>query len=89
MSVWDITGVFGFSEEIATAVFNAEMDPTSENLKAVVAAYAANGQTPPAKLMAYLVKRNAEEHPEDLYQAAWSAGAVIVGAAALWFIMRR
>lgn len=68
--VTDVLSAFGLTEEIAKAVLAAELDPTSANVRAVFAAYAANGQTPPAKLVTYLLAINERRHPEDTVRAA-------------------
>lgn len=88
MSVWDITGLFGVTPDIAEAVLEAELDPTSANVKQVFKAYAANGQTPPAKLVAHLIAINEERHPEDTFRSA-TLPYLIGGLAVLFFLFRR
>ena len=63
--VEDALSTLGFTPEIAVSVMNAYNDPTSDNIKAVVAAYAANGQVVPGKLYAYLIQLNEERYPND------------------------
>lgn len=88
MSVWDITGLFGVTPDIAKAVLAAELDPTSKNVRAVFDAFADNGQTPPAKLVAHLVAINEERHPEDTVRSA-TLPYLIAGGLLLFLIFRR
>ena len=76
VSVADVLSVFGLTGRIAKAVAAAVADPTSKNIAEVNRAYLANGQTPPAKLVALLVKLNQEQHPEDPYTAHVAADIV-------------
>lgn len=89
MNVWDIIGIVGLSRGILEAIARAELDPTSENVKAVAAAYAKEGQTPPPKLMAHLLRINSERYPDDTVAQSMIPWALIGGAAILFLIFRR
>jgi hypothetical protein len=65
-----VLSAIGITQEITTSILGAVADPTSANLQAVVRAYANNGQVPPTKIMAYLIKINEERYPEDTYRGA-------------------
>jgi len=87
--LWDDIGsVVGLTPRIMTAVAAAEADPTSANIAEVTAAYAANGQTPPAKLMAHLILQNEKIHPEDTVRGAMLP-YLAIGAGLLWLLFRR
>lgn len=89
MTVTEILSVFGLTTDIARAVAAAEMDPTSENIKDVVTAYARNGQTVPAQLMAHLIQINEERHPEDTVRGAVAPYLFFGGAIILFLMLRR
>jgi len=67
VTISDVLSAFGITGSIASSVVNALADPTSDNIAKVNKAYLANGQTPPAKLLVYLIERNKVIHPEDPY----------------------
>ena len=67
VTISDVLSAFGVTGSIASSVINALADPTSDNIAKVNKAYLANGQTPPAKLLAFLIERNQAVHPEDPY----------------------
>jgi hypothetical protein len=84
-AITDALSAFGLTGDIAIASALALADPTSDNINSVVKAYAANGQVPPTKLLAYLIQLNGERHPEDPYSGSvfpW----VFAGAALLAFL---
>lgn len=92
MTIAEILGMFGLTGEIAEAVTKAEVSPSGQNIKAVIAAYARNGQTPPAKLMAHLVARNREEFPNDPFiteTIGTAAKWVLGGAILLWLFFKK
>lgn len=88
-SIWDITGLFGVTPDIADAVIKAELDPTSENVAEAFAAFARNGQTPPAKLVAHLIMINEERYPEDLYRGRVFPYLLAAVGLALFLITRK
>lgn len=86
----EILAAFGFTPDIALAVTRAVADPTSENVNAVVAAYAANGQVIPGKLAAYLVELNEERYPQDTVRGSAFPWVVFgVGVIAFLFFRKR
>lgn len=87
-NIWDIASVFGITPEILKAVAAAEADPTTENVQAVFAAYAANGQTPPAKLATYLLKKNQEKYPSESV-AVSALPYLLIGGILLFTLIRR
>lgn len=87
--VEDILSAFGLTAGIATTGAAAIADPTSANIQAVVNAYAENGQTPPAQLMAYLIQINEERHPEDTYRGAVFPWVLLGGAFVAFLLFRK
>ncbi len=81
-----ILGAVGINTEIMQAIAAAELDPTSANVNAVVAAYAKVGMVIPSQLYAHLLQINEERHPEDTVRGA-VAPWLIAGAAILAFIL--
>lgn len=75
--------------EIGLKIVQAEADPTSANVQAVLTAYANAGQVPPVKLAAHLILINEERHPEDTVRG--NAAPFVLGAAALaiWLFSRK
>lgn len=88
MIVWDIVSMIGLTPEIIEAIGRAELAPTSENISAVVKAYAANGQTPPASLMAHLIKINEQRYPNDSYKKSLIPWLIAAGAVA-FLVLRK
>lgn len=74
--------------DIAQAIAQAELDATSANVRAVVQAYADEGMTPPAKLMAHLLIVNEQQHPEDTVKGAL-APYLIGGGIILYLLFRK
>lgn len=88
MTIEEIMGAFGISFGIARAVAAAELDPTSANVNAVVAAYAQEGLVVPAQLYAHLIDINEQRHPEDTVRGSMLPWLVAIGAG-VWFLFRR
>lgn len=83
----EILGAFGISTDIAQALFQAESDPTSENIQKVVDAYASHGMVVPGQVMAQLLAANERQYPNDTY-ASRGIGWLVAGAAALALFLR-
>lgn len=84
--------IAGVTPEIARALWDAELDPSSANLNRLVAAYAQIGRVAPVKLMSYFVNLNRERYPDSPYlqeTVISAAPYVIIGGIILFLLFRK
>ena len=86
----DILSLFGMTSDIATYAAIAMQDPSRDNINALVAAYADNGQVIPGKLYVYLIQQHDIMYPnEPMIEINYGLIILILGIGAYVFFGRK
>lgn len=87
----EIGEIAGLTPAIVRAIWKAELDPSSDNLNAVVAAYAQIGRVAPVKLMSYFIEQNKQRYPGSPYIQETVKSALpylVIGGLILFLVFR-